>query len=386
MMGNNVCDCPDCLMGNNDALKYPDNNFTGSTDDVADDARGRNSEAAPTSAARALAAVAAAVGTAIRSLTLKQKIVEAPSVQSIELTPVVTESCDCKAKPGALAALAQRFGPLMGLRTAKGRGGLSDVDTRAALQATMSGSDVRGYIIATYDDFFVYEDYMSGDVYQQSYSISPSGQVSLKDDAVQVRPVTSFVPVNNSTEGVVIMATKAKVDGLIANSSGQFVEADRTWLTAMSDEQLDKFVKMGIDAAKAERSNAEAATKEATAAAVAEALKANAEKTPKTLEEFIASAPAEVGMVLSEGIALQRNRKDFLLNALKTNTRNKFSEEELKGMSLGMLENLATLASGPDYTGAGGSARVAAVQARENEANPMPEAFPKKNLGDKTAA
>ena len=174
-------------------------------------------------------------------------------------------------------------------------------------------------------------------------------------------------------------ASKAKVDGLIANSTGKFTEADRTWLTAMSDEQIDKFVGMGIDTAKAERANAEAATTEAVNRAVAEALKANEGKKPATVEEFIASAPGEISTMLAEGVRMQRDRKNFLVEGLKANKANRFSEDELKAMSLQMLENLASLGAGNvDYSGAGGGPRLQTIKTSDVYAAPMPEAFPKK--------
>ena len=383
MMGNSVCECTDCLMGNNDALKYPENNLFGGSEDQQEDAGiSGNSGVVPTSVARSLQSAAAAVGKALRFATQKRPSGEVPSVQQIELTPA-KDGCDCHPKPGALAALSERFGPLIGLVVLKGRGGLSDVDTRAALQSAMKANKMSGYIVATYDDFFVYEDYMSGDVFQVGYSISPSGQVTLKDGAVAVRPVTTFVPTNNSQEGDIVMAaSKAKVDGLIANSSGQFTETDRAWLTAMNDDQIDKFVKMGVEAAKSERDNARSETQTEIEKAVQAALKANAKETPKTVEEFIAAAPPEVGTMLAEGIAMQRGRKDFLVSSLKANDRCKFSEEELKGLSLQMLENLALLGSGADYSGAAGAPRLQAVQQRDNQAAPMPEAFPRKEAKD----
>src|SRR5262245_413939 len=151
MMGNAVCGCPDCLMGTNDALKYPDFNVVGSTDDIADDVLGlaRNSEVANTSVVRSLASAAAAVRSALQHVTRKPKSAKESSV-SLQNLVIIPKSH--KPQPGALAALAQRFGPLIGIRTAKGRAGLSDVDARAAVQTALGSMDMYAYIVAMYDD------------------------------------------------------------------------------------------------------------------------------------------------------------------------------------------------------------------------------------------
>jgi hypothetical protein len=69
------------------------------------------------------------------------------------------------------------------------------------------------------------------------------------------------------------------------------------------------------------------------------------------LNEFLQTVPAELRGVLAEGIQMREQRKTTLVGAIKANSRNKFSEEQLNGFDLPVLENLAALADVPSYQG-----------------------------------
>jgi hypothetical protein len=78
----------------------------------------------------------------------------------------------------------------------------SDSDTRAALMAALEteqgDSSTWNYIIAVYDDYFVYSSFGwdgDGKTYKRNYSIADGGTISMSSEKQEVRPETNFVPV-----------------------------------------------------------------------------------------------------------------------------------------------------------------------------------------------
>jgi hypothetical protein len=325
------------------------------------------------------------------------------------------EGCECPPKPGTVGTLIRklsRFGAFLGLRTDKQY--LSDVDKRDALNAALRTKGKGGYmIVAVFDDMFVYEDWSKGGIYSQGYSISDGGRISLKDDAVQVRPVTEFVPVTtNATKETSEMSTKAKVDALIANQRTRFQEKDRVFLEKLADNELDLLTPVDepnpastkLDAATTTAASTAApkatATQPANASTSSEAAPTNnavtdleslnklalagaaspkpQEKKPPTVAEYIAGAPQELQEVLNEGLRLQTEQKEQLIKGILENKGNKFAEPELRMMSLALLDRLAGLAQVTivaDYGMRAGS--VTRVAKEDPLTTAMPEVFPR---------
>jgi len=148
------------------------------------------------------------------------------------------------------------------------------------------------------------------------------------------------------------MDKDALIESLITNEAVAFEEKDREWLKLQSEEKLKKLLpaaapvktqaELDAEAAKA-KADKEAADKEAADKAL------SANKKPVTAAEYLAEAPAEIKEVLQSGLQMHTARRDHIVKALKSNKRNKFSEEALKAMSLADLENLATLADVPSF-------------------------------------
>lgn len=76
---------------------------------------------------------------------------------------------------------------------------------------------------------------------------------------------------------------------------------------------------------------------------------------PLTAQAYIEQAPVEIREMLQSSMRLHQDRKNTLIEGIKANASNKFSEDQLKAFDLGMLENLAALASvqapAPNYVG-----------------------------------
>jgi hypothetical protein len=77
--------------------------------------------------------------------------------------------------------------------------------------------------------------------------------------------------------------------------------------------------------------------------------------TPPTLDVFLETAPAEIRGVLQEAIGIRTQRKTSLIEAIKANSRNTFTDEQLTAFELPQLEGLAALADIPSFAGQGGS-------------------------------
>lgn len=276
---------------------------------------------------------------------------------------------------------------------------MTDQDKRSALQIALGMvCDSRYvYVVAVEDTKVTYCDYDSDynmATYQRNYSISADGTINIGNKATVVTSDTRFVEVkvvttntNSATQEEnmtqqtpsVNDAKKAKVDAVIAASSGAFTEEHRANLSAMPDAGLDSMLKAYDDAKKAP-------TTVATPAAVVEQPAANATKE-LTEEEYLKQAPAGIRAALESAVRLQNSRRDELVKAIKANARNKFSDDQLKAFDMGMLEQLAEIANTGATSFAINGGFATGTQPAANEGDkaftPAPKVFVRK---DETAA
>lgn len=279
--------------------------------------------------------------------------------------------------------------------------GISDADKRIALKAALVAEGRSGcYIVAVFAKTFVYEEFdpesgISGFL-ERGYSIS-KGKVSLKEGAVQVRPETVFVPVTNQSDNQEEpkMADKAKVDALIANTATKFTEDDRTWLSALTDAQVDRMIPEAAPAANASNSS-QAAPPATPAAQPAPAQTAQPQAQtparPVTAEEYINSAPPEIREVLANGVRMSVAHRERLTAEIKANKANQFTDDELKTKGISELEKLATMARASTAPVANYDARPApnsvtpVANAADRFAAPMPSLIVQKPAAQSNAA
>jgi hypothetical protein len=101
---------------------------------------------------------------------------------------------------------------------------------------------------------------------------------------------------------------------------------------------------------------------------------ADAHSLPITAEQYLESAPEEIGDVLREGLALHKERKTNTVARLLANDRNEYSEGELQAMKMRDLERIDKLATVPTYIGK--SPPGERVNVADNTPPPPPQAFP----------
>jgi hypothetical protein len=278
---------------------------------------------------------------------------------------------------------------------------LSDNDKRSALTSALCEVCNTGYvyIIAMYDSEVVYVDWRNSDgqTVMRSYSVAEGGAISIGTEAVQVRPETRFVPVVVTTTdesgtasiGAVMetgvsqpnqedgMATqqpsvndqkKAKVDAVIAASNGSFDEKDRDMLMASSEKVLDRL--MSPAPAETQTETAPAANSGASTTAQPAA------NASGTVEDYLKAAPAGVREMLEAGLKLHQDKRTDLITKIKSNSRNGFTDDQLKGFDLPMLENIAKLSGGTTVNFAiNGGSEAPRINTSDDRITPAPKVF-----------
>lgn len=270
-------------------------------------------------------------------------------------------NCGCEEEKKEQGLIDRAMQSIKGLFGKEQKVNLSFKDTEMAVEAAMKleDSDCSLYIFSMDAANFVYMRNWDGVLIQRAYSITESGQVILGSDKTRVRPVTEFVPINVKEE---VMNKKQLIDSLVANANTKFEEADKGWLETLSEDQLTK-----LQPNEATEVDASGGSNPAPTAEEVEPIKAQSAK------EYIEAAPQEMREVLEAGLKMHTDRKNKLVQELKANKRNDFSESELNAMSLNQLERLGKLADVASYEGRAGGINV--NKAEDNAAPEAPKPF-----------
>ncbi len=276
---------------------------------------------------------------------------------------------------------------------------ISDTDRRMAIAAALDLEDPARFheVVAVFEDIFIYVVGFGNEMFSRSFIIKDDDSVTLGADSVQVRPQTEFVPVKVDEKEIPV-TNKERVSALIANEQTKLVEDDREWLKDLDEKQLAHFEPVVIETTVQTVLEAVASSKvgdpihdgimktkkfvsaagqiEAKLTDPPEEKKPETPKTPKTLENYIQDAPAEIQEVLGAGVRMHQARRKVLVEGLKANARCEYSEDELSTMKLVDLERMSKLANIPDYSGQGGTRHLRAED--PNAIPEPPQVFPKK--------
>lgn len=175
------------------------------------------------------------------------------------------------------------------------------------------------------------------------------------------------------------------VKALIA--SGAWEQADEQFLKTMEETKFTKLVTMAgqppwlkkdakeeagskdeSDSEDEEETDEEKKAMKDKMVQMEAKLKAN-EAPAKTVEEFIARAPADMQGTLRRAVAADKVAKDSLVASLKANARCKFTDDQLKAKDIDELKVLAELAQVEvDFSG-----RNAGEGMKVNEENEVPD-------------
>jgi hypothetical protein len=239
--------------------------------------------------------------------------------------------------PEVLAAMArageQRLDVLQGLAAnALGNEVVLDDAQRLVAQALPARLGVESWavdLLAATTDQAVYmawgEPNMKG-FFQIGYSVNNSGAVNFTGEPEPVNLMVRIMP---------------RQTGEVSANSGSTVEEDGAMAEA------------GQGGIPANAAGTESQPGTATAPVVEPNVQAEPEATLESVDSYIAKAPAELQGVLRRAVQRDEAHKQSLIAGIKTNSRNRFSDEQLAAMDLPQLEGLAALAEVPSFEGRG---------------------------------
>jgi hypothetical protein len=238
-------------------------------------------------------------------------------------------------------------------------------------------------------------------VFQQAYSLDEKGKVTLEGSAVEGRLESVFVPLSSSTNTVTAassggscgcgsksteratesheekpMKTKEeRLKALIARPGSRFKQADLSFLTAVTDEQL---AALEAEAPVTPEPTAPVTPPvvETPAPAATTAPVALAAPKAQTMDEFLNSAPAEIASIMRGAMATQDALKKEVIKSLKATNRCDLSEADLNAMPMATLQNLAKLAgvnTAPETVDFGLSAPRAAASSTDDGPDDAPD-------------
>lgn len=186
-----------------------------------------------------------------------------------------------------------------------------------------------------FDDFFVYQvvdftpDGPSKEaLYRQDYSVDKDGKVEVKGDPALVRRKVDYVSMGLVRgKGGKEKMNAEKVNLLIQSEASPFVEANRAFLEALEETQLDQFVE------KFKETKVEPVVVPVV----------HAEEAPKTLDQFLNGLPEAVRDQVKSGLKLHEDKRAELVAKIKGYEANVFTDEELGKKEMLELEKLAKM-------------------------------------------
>lgn len=219
------------------------------------------------------------------------------------------------------------------------------------------------WVLGLTSEKVIYETYSNDGkynylTYQRSYTVASNTSVTLGDDIQEVNLLTSIVPV-------------VAADGLNLNSTSTTEQetsmAGESETTTTQTEGTSGTV--DGNAVTTPAVNASTTQETAPAAPVA----------PRTMSQYLSDMPEEMREVFTSGLKLHNQKKEGIIKTLKDSGRNKFTDDQLRGMSMDMLENLASLADvKPSYEGVATPRANAAPGGDDNAPPPAPKVFERK--------
>ena len=225
-----------------------------------------------------------------------------------------------------------------------------------------------------YDNYIIYRVQRQEDpqytLYRQTYTVDGSENIQFSGDPSEVRRNVDYVTMsgmrrtkfnsNNEKEDKKMSDTKQpcgecmeKVVALINNKATRFSKADREWLLLQDESTLDKLVPMNPEPVQVNQQQA------------LEVLSETLGDVDKALEVL----PADVKARVQLGLKVYDEQRTGLIKEIQANTGDTWSEDELKGMDLEVLNKIhKSVQPKGDYSGQGRSVQV-------NQGEESPEAL-----------
>ena len=208
-------------------------------------------------------------------------------------------------------------------------------------------------------------------LYKQNYIIDSNNNMTLQDGPVEVtKKVTYTVSTNKMIRRTKTMVdnTEAccpkKVESLIQSNVSTFTEDDREWLSALTEDRIDKMIQADVDL---ETANTEIETnkvakekadletnKEVTKKEAIEVLKEDFADSDK----FLKLVPASIAEQLKHGLSLHAANRESLITNI-SGASEVYSKEDLEKMDITDLEKLSKFVKPQtNYVGQGGQTQI----------------------------
>lgn len=226
---------------------------------------------------------------------------------------------------------------------------------RAQLNGGSRGDVVDFWVVDVFDDHVIYEIIETSQNYSQDYEVT-NDVVELRGLPTEVERKVVYEPVHNrenKRKDAKLMDKKTLIARVLETNKA-FGKDDEAWLKSQTEAVLNKLVINEEDDPKKKTDEGDK-TEEPTAGADAGANedpnaskdpttedKATANKT-KSVEEYINEAPPEIRESLQEGVSTCNAVRSELMSKITAHDSNKFTTDELKGMPLQMLRNVAAM-------------------------------------------
>lgn len=222
---------------------------------------------------------------------------------------------------------------------------MSFSDKESMLRSSLYSTKDDVWMVETFETYLIYEQ--EGRLYKQDYSIN-DGVVSFEGLPKLVEKKVTYTEVlTNANDKKVkgnTMDKKQIVDVLIENENTSWTEEHRETLMGL---EIDVLTNMQADittlSEKASQKKDEPVDNEKGTQVVGNT--EPTEKKPQTLNEYVGNAPPEIREMLVSGLSTLADRRMRLIEVIKANERNVFTDDELKDMKIDMLQSLATLAA-----------------------------------------
>jgi hypothetical protein len=183
--------------------------------------------------------------------------------------------------------------------------------------------------------------------YRQKFT-DKGGKVELSGEPEQVKAKTQYVSVaataavsecgchNKDKQGDRTMNKDQRIAALIEKSHGRFNDGDKTWLNTVPEDRLTALEAQVFASTTEVKQPVKTETPAPEKAQVV---------SLATAEQFIGSLPPAEQAEIREALRVSTERKNELIELVKKNPRNKFTETALKAMSVGDLQNIVEMAT-----------------------------------------
>lgn len=234
-----------------------------------------------------------------------------------------------------------------------------EVDKRDVIRQE-PGQSTFHFVLAVYDDFFVFRKESPEEVllFKQKYSVSGNGEIEVGEEANEVREKISYIEtnedindndVNKKTEGGKTMCPD-KVKALIENEDTKWTKEDEKFLLDLDDKMAEKMTEPVVITKEVPETNEARIAREVKEL---EAQKAEEDAEKEKGKKIEPELNAEDRMYLEHGKEKMKEEKEILMKAIGNSV---FTDEELNKKDIAELNKLASLANVEvNYGPAGGN-------------------------------